>query len=150
MKVQKTGPDSILLVLNATELQESGKDLRRRARDALASEGIPTGESPEVTAYTAGDQTVVFVCAGAQDDTYFGFDSADDLLDAAYEASRLFPDTGASLYRVDGRLYLATTCRHAGRLLGEYAGEILKDDAVCGERERLIAKNAFQILSGRC
>lgn len=63
MKIQKTGPDSVLMVLNAAELQDD-EDLRRRACEALASEGIPAGTSPEVTAYTAGGKTVVFVCAG--------------------------------------------------------------------------------------
>ena len=79
MKIQKTGPDSVLLVMDAAELRGEN-DLRRRAFEALESEGIPVGGAPELTAYTAGDKTVVFVCASAQNDTYFGFDSADDLL----------------------------------------------------------------------
>lgn len=149
MKIQKTGPDSVLMVLNASELQGE-KDLRRRACEALASEGIPTGESPEVTAYTAGDKTVVFVCAGGRHDTYFGFDSADDLLDAAYEAERLFPGAGARLCRVDGRLYLATACCRASELLREYASEVIESSEFCQNGEVIIAQSAFQILSGRC
>ena len=149
MKIQKTGPDSVLMVLNAAELQDD-EDLRRRACEALASEGIPAGTSPEVTAYTAGGKTVVFVCAGGQSDTYFGFDSADDLLDAAYEAERLFPDASARLCRVDGRLYLATPCRRAGELLREYTSEVVENNRFCENGEVIIAQSAFQILSGRC
>lgn len=149
MKIQKTGPDSVLMVLNAAELQKE-TDLRRRACEALASEGITAGTFPEMTAYTVGDKTVVFVYAGEQRDTYFGFDTADDLLDAAYEAERLFPEAGARLCRADGRLYLATACHSAAELLREYASEIVEDDEFCEDGEIIIAQGAFQILSGRC
>ena len=149
MKIQKTGPDSVLLMLDAAELRGEN-DLRKRAFEALESEGIPAGNAPELTAYTAGDKTVVFVCAGAQNDTYFGFDNAADLLDAAFEAERLFPDAGARLCRVNGRLYLATPCNRAAELLREYASDILKNDEFYADSEVIIARSAFQILSGRC
>ena len=149
MKVQKTGPDSVLLVLNVSELQDEN-ELRRRAREALASEGIPAGETPEMTAYTAGGKAVVFVCAGERHDTYFGFDTADDLMDAACEAERLFPKAGASLRRADGRFYLTTDCRHAAELLREYASVIAEDGRLCENSEVILAQGAFQILSGRC
>lgn len=149
MKIQKTGPDSVLMVMDAAELQGES-DLRRRAFEALESEGITVGSAPELTAYTAGDKTVVFVCAGTQSDTYFGFESADDLLDAAFEAERLFPKAKARLCRVNGRLYLATPCRHAAELLREYTLDIIEHDEFCEDSEVIIARSAFQILSGRC
>ena len=149
MKIQKTGPDSVLMVFSAAELK-SKDDLRQRAFEALKQEGIPAGNAPELTAYTAGDKTVVFVNASVTADTYFGFDSASDLLDAAYEAERLFPDAGARLYRVGRRLYLATPCHHASELLREYAVDVIEHDTFCEDCEMMIAHSAFQILSGRC
>lgn len=149
MKVQKTGPDSVLVVLDAAELGD-GQDLRSRAFEALEREGIPAVGEPELTAYTAGSETVLFVCAAAREDTYFGFDSADDLLDAASEAQRLFPEAGARLCRADDRLYLATSCRRAAELLREYAAEIVENGDFTEESETIIAHGAFQILSGRC
>lgn len=149
MEIQKTGPDSVLMVLNAAEVKNKD-DLRQRAFEALKQEGIPADGAPELTAYTAGDKTVVFVNAGVPVDTYFGFDSADDLLDAAYEAERLFPDARARLYRVKGRLYLATSCHRAAELLREYAADIIEQDEFNEDCETVIAHSAFQVLSGRC
>ncbi len=151
MKVQRTGPDSILLVLNTDEVQGE-YDLRRRALEALEQEGISAGDDPELTAYSAGGKTVVFVRAAAQvyTDTYFGFDSTEDLLDAACEAERLFPDASARLCRIDGRYYLATSCGGPGELLREYAGDMIEAEDLCEDCEVLIAQGAFQVLSGRC
>ena len=148
MKVQRIGPDSLLLVLDRTELPE-GTDLRQQAAAALRQEGIAPAEEPELTAYTAGCQTLVFVQACAHGTTYFGFEQAEDLLDAAREAGRLFPDAPAQLIRKAGRFYLVTAFAPAAELLREYAWDIRAESAIDRAAEVLIPANAFEILSGR-
>lgn len=149
MKVQRIGPDSLLLVLDRTECPEE-QDLRQQASAALRQEGIAETEEPELTAYTAGRQTLVFVKACAHGITYFGFEQAEDLLDAAREAGRLFPGAAAQLCRKAGRFYLATSSASAAELLREYAWDIREESTIDRTAEVLIPANAFEILSGRC
>ena len=150
MRIQRTGPDSVLLVLDSGELGDAC-ELRRQAKAALESAGISAEYGPEFTAYSSGGKTVVFVTAGHEPaDTYFGFPGAEALMDAACEAERLFPAAEAKLCCMDGRFYLATACGGAGELLREYAVNVMDAGDVCGDCRVLLAENAFQILSGRC
>lgn len=149
MKVQRIGPDSLLLVLDQTELLDD-QNLRRQASAALEREGMSPCEEPALTAYTAGQKTLVFVQIGVHNTTYFGFQNAEDLLNAAHEAGRLFPQTAAQLYREAGCFYLATASSRAADLLREYTWDIRDGSAADSVAELLIPANAFEILSGRC
>ena len=149
MKVQKTGQDSVLLVLHRKEL-ENWDTLRCCAQEALEREGIAVREAPELTVYTMGELALVFARAGDGEALCFSFDAADALLDAAYESERLFPEAGAKLCRKDGRFYLVTTSHHAAELLREYAKPEQNGKLLLADAEVILAHHAFQILSGRC
>ena len=149
MKIQKIGEDSLLLVLDTSEITENSC-LRQCVREAMRQEGLSFAGEPELTAYTAGTKMIVFVSACAQCITYFGFDSAEALLNAAYEAGRLFPETAAQLYRGVDRFYLATSSGKAAALLREYTWDVRQNADLEDSAEVLIAAHAFEILSGRC
>jgi hypothetical protein len=148
MKIQKTGPASIVLVLESAEATH--EDLRKRALEALQREGISARGIPQLTAYTAGNQTVVFVMAEGDAYTYFGFACADDLMDAATEVGTLMPHADAMLCRAGGQLYLATANHGAGELLREYASVVSAEPEGCHDADMLIPSDAFNILSGKC
>lgn len=149
MKIQKTGPDSVLVVLGTDEFCGEN-DLRRKAYEALKSEGIVTGDPPVLTAYTSGSMTIVFVRANVHEYTYFEFNSAEDLIDAAFEARNLLPGSNAKLLRMNERLFIATDCSKACELLREYAFEVIEDHNFGSDAEILISEEAFKILTGRC
>ena len=150
MKVQKTGPESVLLVLETAELPD-GYDLKKQAVEVLKGMGISTESSPELTAYSAGGQTMVFVSAvHGQAVTYYGFSDTDALMDAALEVRRLFPEAEAGLCRQDGKLYVATTGCGPGELLREFAERVIRAEDFGDDFELLLPEKAFQILAGRC
>ena len=148
MKIQKLGADRLLLVLEASELTD--ESLRHYVELALRQSGITASDDPELIAYTNGSETLVFVLAGERNTTYFGFTNAEDLLNAAYEAGRLFPEAAAQLYKTADRFYLATPSGKAADLLREYTWDVREDASVGDSTEVLIAAHAFTVLSGRC
>ncbi len=117
MRIQKTGPDSVLVVADNTELTG---DIESHARAALVQEGIEVPGRPDCDAYTAGGETLIFARA-RQSAAYYQFSCAEDLIDAARLMRRLGLGAGATLLRGRDCYYIACTGAAPDAVLGEYA-----------------------------
>ena len=146
MEVQKTGPDSVLVVLDTRDGGITA--LRECARAALEIEGIDSSGSPELTAFSIGDMTIVFVRANTGY-SYFIFDSGEDLMDAAAHIHNIRAGADAKLLRYKDKFYIKTRDRRIDTVIGEYARAA--DQSVAAyERYSsvIIDRRAFDILSG--
>ena len=117
MRIQKTGPDSVLVIADNAELTG---DIESHARAALVQEGIAVPGRPDCDAYTAGGETLIFARAG-HSKVYYQFACAEDLIDAARLMRRMGIGTGVSLLRGQECYYIAYAGAAPDAVLGEYA-----------------------------
>lgn len=117
MKIQKIGPDSVLVVVENTEV--SG-NIETFAREALAHEGIPVCGHPDCDAYTAGEKTLIFARAAAVRE-YYRFDSAEDLIDAARRLHAMGKGRAVQLLHGESGYYISTPFSDDACVLCEYA-----------------------------
>lgn len=123
MRIQKTGPDSVLVIADTAELTG---DIESHARAALAQEGIAVPGRPDCDAYTAGGETLIFARAG-HSVVYYQFACAEDLIDAARLMRRMGLGAGASLLRGRECYYIAYSGTAPDAVLGEYARRLSGD-----------------------
>ncbi len=119
MRIQRTGPDSVLVVVENAELTG---DIESHARAALVQEGIEVTGRPDCDAYTAGRETLIFARA-RHNAVYYEFACVEDLIDAARMVRRMNLKclSGISLLRGQANYYIACTGSGAEAVLAEYA-----------------------------
>ena len=113
VKIQKTGPDSVLVCAKPGEL---AGNIESHARNALAQAGIETVGTPEWDSFCGAGEMLLFCRAGKQS-AFYTFRCAEDLIDAARALRGKAP---GRLYAGDRTYYLEVK-GNAPQALSEYA-----------------------------
>ncbi len=154
MKVQRTGPTSVIFTVDANELPMAGflqvdakhSDwLREKAREILEKQGITQEGRLELEAFAMGGNAIVFVSCVPSGDApvCYRFARPEDMIDAAREAVRLQRGDGSRLLCYEGRYYIELANQDpAAPLLSEYATTLEGE-----ENQRILQKGRPVIAS---